>query len=126
MTTPAARSIVDAWNSINGGDRMVATLHAEPGARPGVDNLILVSSDTHIGPLTSQLREYCPSQYLDDFDAFAAQMQAQSDPTGAGELREAMAHLSLEEKEALLAQLNDPTAPSRSTCATGARRATTT
>ena len=87
---------------------MVATLHAEPGARPGVDNLILVSSDTHIGPLMSQLREYCPQQYLDDFDAFAAQMQAQSDPTGAGELREAMAHLSLEEKEALLAQLNDP------------------
>jgi hypothetical protein len=47
----------------------------------------------------SQLREYCPQQYLDDFDAFAAQMQAQGDPTGAGELREAMAHLSLEDDE---------------------------
>ena len=90
---------------------MVATLHAEPGARPGVDNLILVSSDTHIGPLMSQLRDYCPQQYLDDFDAFGAQMQAQGDPTGAGELREAMAHLSLEEKEALLAQFDDPNGP---------------
>jgi predicted TIM-barrel fold metal-dependent hydrolase len=50
---------------------MVATMHDKPGAPPGVDNVILVSSDTHIGPKLSQLREYCPKQYLDDFDAFA-------------------------------------------------------
>ena len=32
---------------------MVATLHSKPGAASGVDNLILVSSDTHIGPKLS-------------------------------------------------------------------------
>ena len=47
---------------------MVATLHSKPGAAPGVDNLILVSSDTHIGPKLSQLREYCPAQYLEQFE----------------------------------------------------------
>src|SRR5947207_13504983 len=39
--------------------------------------LIIVSSDTHIGPkLVEQLRPYCPSAYLDDFDAFAEQTAA--------------------------------------------------
>ncbi|MEX1006817.1 MAG: amidohydrolase family protein [Acidimicrobiia bacterium] len=33
--------------------------------------LVVVSSDTHIGPLLKeQLRDYCPPAYLDDFDAF--------------------------------------------------------
>jgi predicted TIM-barrel fold metal-dependent hydrolase len=37
------------------------------------DPLVVVSSDTHIGPLIEQqLRDYCPSAYLDDFDAFVA------------------------------------------------------
>jgi len=37
------------------------------------DNLIVVSNDTHIGPrLVEDLRPYCPSQYLDEFDRFAA------------------------------------------------------
>src|SRR3954463_16745619 len=53
-----------------GGDAMVATLHDKVGAEPGVDNLVLVSSDTHIGPLLSQLREYCPKKYLETFDDF--------------------------------------------------------
>jgi predicted TIM-barrel fold metal-dependent hydrolase len=35
--------------------------------------LVVVSSDTHIGPLVKeQLRDYCPSEHLDDFDAFVA------------------------------------------------------
>ena len=35
--------------------------------------LVVVSSDTHIGPLIEQqLRDYCPSAHLDDFDAFVA------------------------------------------------------
>jgi hypothetical protein len=35
--------------------------------------LIVVSSDNHIGPLVEQqLRDYCPSAHLDDFDAFVA------------------------------------------------------
>lgn len=60
---------------------MVATLHSKPGAPPGVDNLILVSSDTHIGPKLSQLREYCPQQYLEQFDEFAASKKAEIDAT---------------------------------------------
>jgi len=34
---------------------------------------VLVSTDGHVGPsLTGQLRQYCPQQYLEDFDAYAA------------------------------------------------------
>ena len=34
---------------------------------------VLVSTDGHVGPsLTGQLRDYCPQEYLDDFDAYAA------------------------------------------------------
>jgi predicted TIM-barrel fold metal-dependent hydrolase len=37
------------------------------------DNVIVVSNDTHIGPrLVEDLRPYCPAQYLDEFDRFAA------------------------------------------------------
>ena len=56
---------------------MVATMHEKPGAPPGVDNLILVSSDTHIGPKLSQLREYCPQKYLEQFDDFAKSKEAE-------------------------------------------------
>jgi hypothetical protein len=35
-------------------------------------HLVVVSSDTHIGPLLAeQLRDYCPKRYLEDFDEFA-------------------------------------------------------
>jgi predicted TIM-barrel fold metal-dependent hydrolase len=35
--------------------------------------VVVVSNDTHIGPrLVEDLRPYCPSQYLDEFDRFAA------------------------------------------------------
>jgi predicted TIM-barrel fold metal-dependent hydrolase len=34
---------------------------------------VLVSTDGHVGPsLTGQLRNYCPQEYLDDFDAYAS------------------------------------------------------
>jgi predicted TIM-barrel fold metal-dependent hydrolase len=35
--------------------------------------LIIVSSDTHVGPrLAEDLRPYCPAKHLDDFDAYTA------------------------------------------------------
>ena len=40
------------------------------------DPLVVVSCDTHIGPLIKQqLREYCPKKYLEDFDAFVAYVE---------------------------------------------------
>ena len=37
------------------------------------DPVVVVSNDTHIGPrLVEDLRAYCPSAHLDDFDRFAA------------------------------------------------------
>src|SRR5436190_1396104 len=47
-------------------------------AMPGNDApVIVVSSDCHIGPrLVADLRPYCPSAHLDDFDGFVAQTQA--------------------------------------------------
>jgi predicted TIM-barrel fold metal-dependent hydrolase len=39
--------------------------------------LVVVSSDTHVGPLLEdQLRDYCPSEHLDDFDGFVAATEA--------------------------------------------------
>src|ERR1700733_1468561 len=33
--------------------------------------VVVVSCDSHVGPLLEQqLRDYCPREYLDDFDAF--------------------------------------------------------
>jgi predicted TIM-barrel fold metal-dependent hydrolase len=43
------------------------------------DRVVVVTSDSHVGPsLTEHLRRYCPSSYLEQFDAFAA---AATDPT---------------------------------------------
>jgi predicted TIM-barrel fold metal-dependent hydrolase len=33
-------------------------------------SIIIVSSDTHIGPRLEDMRPYCPQKYLDDYDAF--------------------------------------------------------
>jgi predicted TIM-barrel fold metal-dependent hydrolase len=42
------------------------------------EHVVVVSNDTHIGPrLVEDLRAYCPSQHLDEFDAFAASTAAQ-------------------------------------------------
>src|SRR5438105_5395083 len=91
---------------------MVATLHTEPGAPPGVDNLILVSSDTHIGPLLSQLREYCPKKYLEQFDAFASDIEVQKQSMGRfAEMDDALAHLTQEQRDELMARLTDENSP---------------
>src|SRR6184192_4310629 len=35
---------------------------------------VVVSCDSHVGPLLrAQLRDYCPKEHLDEFDAFAAE-----------------------------------------------------
>lgn len=48
--------------------------------------LVVVSADTHVGPrLTEDLRPYCPSRYLDDFDRFAAVNNAASAAMGLPE-----------------------------------------
>ena len=44
---------------------------------------VLVSTDAHVGPsLTGQLREYCPKQYLEDFDAYATANAGTVAPAG--------------------------------------------
>jgi len=40
---------------------------------PTSDPVVIVSNDTHVGPrLVEDLRPYCPSSHLDEFDQFAA------------------------------------------------------
>jgi predicted TIM-barrel fold metal-dependent hydrolase len=55
----------------SGEYRWVKSIHDAPGAKPGSDAVVVVSCDTHIGPLLSDLRQYCPKKYLEDFDDFA-------------------------------------------------------
>ena len=46
------------------------------------DPVVVVSNDTHIGPrLVDDLRQYCPSAHLEDFDRFAAETAAQFQAT---------------------------------------------
>ena len=53
----------------------------------GTDPLVVVSSDTHIGPLLNeQLRAYCPDRYQRDFDDFAEHVR-----TARAVLRSALA-----------------------------------
>src|SRR5262249_16958380 len=37
------------------------------------ERLVLVSTDSHVGPSSSTLREYCPKSLLDTFDSFTAE-----------------------------------------------------
>ncbi|MDV7241626.1 MULTISPECIES: amidohydrolase family protein [Rhodococcus] len=52
---------------------MTATAAAETGQKSlSTTPYILVSTDGHVGPsLTGQLREYCPAEYLEEFDRYA-------------------------------------------------------
>ena len=51
------------------------------------DPVVVVSNDTHIGPrLVEDLRDYCPSSHLDEFDRFAATTAAEKD-AAAGDAR---------------------------------------
>ena len=46
--------------------------------------VVIVSNDTHIGPrLVEDLRAYCPSAHLDEFDRFAATTAAEKDSASA-------------------------------------------
>src|SRR5688500_2103038 len=95
---------------------MVATLHTEPGAPPGVDTLILVSSDTHIGPHLLQLRVYRPLKYLDAFDAFAGEIAEQNKNAMAGggrfaDMQDALSHLTQEARDELIARFTDENSP---------------
>ena len=46
------------------------------------DPMVVVSADTHIGPrLVEDLRPYCPSSHLEEFDRFAADTAAQLEAT---------------------------------------------
>ena len=46
----------------------------------GSEPVVVVSNDTHIGPrLIEDLRPYCPSKHLDDFDRFAAAAVTEKD-----------------------------------------------
>jgi hypothetical protein len=43
--------------------------------------LTVVSCDSHVGPkLKDQLREYCPSKYLEEFDAFVGREERRATP----------------------------------------------
>ena len=92
---------------------MVATMHEKPGAPPGVDNVVLVSSDCHIGPTLDQLREYCPKAYLDTFNDFAGAMQKETEAvmsvagTLAAQMDDALSHMTPEEREAIVAMAAD-------------------
>src|SRR3977135_2921726 len=44
------------------------------------DPIVVVSSDTHIGPLLNEdLRPYCPQKYLADYDEYIAEFEAYSE-----------------------------------------------
>jgi predicted TIM-barrel fold metal-dependent hydrolase len=51
---------------------------SNPSVTTAVQNLaatVLVSADTHVGPTMAQLRPYCDRGHLDDFDAFASNLE---------------------------------------------------
>jgi hypothetical protein len=51
----------------------VGTTQPRRAENDGQAPLIVVSSDSHVGPrLTEDLRRYCPSEFLSDFDQFTA------------------------------------------------------
>jgi predicted TIM-barrel fold metal-dependent hydrolase len=51
----------------------VGTTRPRHAGNDGQAPLIIVSSDSHVGPrLTEDLRQYCPSEYLSAFDQFTA------------------------------------------------------
>src|SRR3954471_10237426 len=57
-------------------DRARLAAHADrlPVTSSASEPVVVVSNDTHIGPrLVEDLRDYCPSQHLDEFDRFAAE-----------------------------------------------------
>jgi predicted TIM-barrel fold metal-dependent hydrolase len=63
--------------------------------------LVVVTTDAHIGPrLKEDLREYCPRQYLEEYDAFVKAVEPYSDPS---KMYDMFAHTKGENPEADLA-----------------------
>ena len=53
-----------------------------PASPFGTEPAVIVSCDSHVGPLLrEQLRDYCPSEHLEEFDAYVAEQEAASSPT---------------------------------------------
>jgi predicted TIM-barrel fold metal-dependent hydrolase len=48
----------------------------------GTERLLLISNDAHVGPPIDSYREYCPKEYLDDFDAYVRAYTETVQPTG--------------------------------------------
>ena len=47
------------------------------------ERYVVVSTDSHVGPsVKGQLRQYCESRHLDDFDRFVAEMESHGLPRG--------------------------------------------
>src|SRR5437660_662431 len=50
------------------------------GVEESSDPVVVVSSDTHIGPfLKDDLRPYCPQKYLSDYDEYVREFEAYAD-----------------------------------------------
>ena len=82
------------------------------------DPVILVSSDSHIGPrLVDDLRPYCPASYLEEFDRFAAKYGAKYDKAVACLIKDRGARLAFDDFPA--EPLGRPGLPS---CGTDHRR----
>src|SRR5437763_15853048 len=67
-------------------DRARLGTHAarHPMRYAGSEPVAVVSNDTHVGPrLIEDLRPYCPSKHLDDFDQFAATTATEKDAAAA-------------------------------------------
>jgi predicted TIM-barrel fold metal-dependent hydrolase len=74
---------------------MAHTLHeTTPGSAPDPTRpLVVVSGDSHVGPLLEDLEPYCPSTWREEFDTFVADFRAaarrREDPLAALDLPEA-------------------------------------
>src|SRR3984893_10348882 len=71
------------WYRRNRGDADAErnAMHSEQNSANPAAPLILVSADTHIGPrLKEDLRDYCPKQYLEEYDQFVKEYEPQMDP----------------------------------------------
>ena len=61
-------------STVRGWERMPLVIACTGRCPRPSEPVVVVSNDTHIGPrLVEDLRDYCPSKYLDEFDRFAAE-----------------------------------------------------
>jgi predicted TIM-barrel fold metal-dependent hydrolase len=63
----------------------MATTEAKAEAAQGSGPIVIVSCDTHAGPrLVEDLRQYCPPQLVDDFDAYSGELQKKRQAAASG------------------------------------------